>query len=100
MEIQQNEIVVFILMLGVLIFYVGTYAQSRRFPGWKLFLISFSILTAGFFFTNIEGVFYQILHLHGLAEASNILEHSCYVVSAIVLALWSRSVFGRRSDRS
>ncbi len=84
--VQQNEIILLLLGVGALIFLVGNRARLRRLPAVKTLRLGFYVLLVGWILTNLEAFL--------LADLLNVLEHGCYVVSAIVLAVWSWKVFG------
>jgi hypothetical protein len=78
--IFTNEVVMFILGLGVFWFVMTNRYKLKRIYAWKLFLSTFYFLMAGWFFTVIEG--FVLLHFF------NFLEHISYSVSAILMAIW------------
>jgi len=83
--IEQNEVVMLVLGLGVLIFVLGNYPQLKRFPCAKILVAGFAVLLAGWVLTVLEGFF-----LPGLL---NFLEHICYAISTVLLATWTWFVF-------
>ena len=90
--LYDNEVVMLILGSGVLYFVLYNYKQIKRIYEWKWLFSAFCFIMAGWFFTVIEGFF--------LARAFNILEHSSYMISAIILAVWCIKVsYGRKEDR-
>ena len=56
--IQQNEIVMLILGLGVLIFILGKRSQLKRFPSSKILVLGFLVLLAGWALTVMESFFW------------------------------------------
>lgn len=86
--IEQNEIIMLFLGIGVLVFIQFNMANLRHVPSFKMLLGSFGIMVAGFAFTVLEGVF--------LGRALNVLEHSCYLASALLLLAWCWLVFIRK----
>ena len=83
--IEQNEVVMLVLGIGVLIFILGNYSQLKRFPSAKILVVGFSVLLAGWVLTVLEG-----FYLPGLF---NFLEHICYAISTVLLATWTWIVF-------
>lgn len=83
--IEQNEVIMLVLGIGVLIFVLGNYSQLKRFPSAKILVVGFSVLSAGWVLTVLEGFF-----LTGLL---NFLEHICYAISTVLLATWTWIVF-------
>jgi len=83
--IEQNEVVMLVLGIGVLIFVLGNYPQLKRFPSAKILVVGFCVLLAGWVLTVMEG-----FYLPGIL---NYLEHICYAVSTVLLAAWTWIVF-------
>jgi hypothetical protein len=83
--IEQNEVVMLVLGIGVLFFVLGNYSQLKRFPSAKVLVVGFSVLLAGWILTVLEG-----FYLPGLF---NYMEHICYAVSTVLLAIWTWTVF-------
>jgi len=88
--IQENEIIVLFLALGVLIFILGSRQKFQRIPVSKIFVAGFYVLLAGWILTVLEGLFWQ--------ELLNILEHICYAASSVLMAVWCWKVFGSGKD--
>ncbi len=88
--IQQNELVTLILGLGVLAFFVLGRVRIRDLPGWRLLLLSFTVLCAGWALTVLEGFFWP--------DVLNSVEHICYAVSAILFALWCWRIFSDKGE--
>jgi len=78
--VQSNEIVMFIMGIGVLIFIMKNSEELVYIPHHKLLLRSFYVLLGAWFFTNIEALI--------ATQICNIAEHVCYVCSSILLTLW------------
>lgn len=88
--IQQNEIVMLIIGLGVLIFILGKRLQLKRFPSSNILVLGFYVLLAGWALTVIEGLFWGVLF--------NYLEHICYAIGSLLVAAWCWKVFGSRKE--
>lgn len=78
--IQENELVTLILALCVWGFFFVVRARITKLDGWKTFLLAFTAMTMGWTLTVLEGFCWP--------EALNFLEHACYAISSILLALW------------
>jgi len=87
-EIFENEIVMLLLGVGVLIFILGNRARLKRLAASKILIAGFYVLLAGWVLTVLEGFFWE--------GPLNYLEHLCYAVSAVFVAVWCCKVFGGR----
>ena len=88
--IQQNELVTLILGMGAMGFFVLGRVRIRELPSWRLFLLSFTALCAGWVLTVLEGFLWPV--------ALNLVEHTCYAVSSILFALWCWRIFSERRE--
>lgn len=88
--IQENELILLILAMGVLAFFVVGRVRIKELPGWRTFLMAFAVLTAGWALTILEGFFWT--------DTLNLLEHTCYAVSSILFAVWLWRVFADRGE--
>ncbi|MBW2365308.1 MAG: hypothetical protein JRF25_09650 [Deltaproteobacteria bacterium] len=86
--IQENELILLILGMGVFAFFVLGRVRIKELPGWRTFLLAFAVLMVGWVFTVLEGFFWP--------EVLNLLEHICYAVNSILLAVWCWRVFADR----
>jgi hypothetical protein len=84
--VQENEIVMLLLGVGVLIFTVNNRVRFKRLPEWKILTTAFYVLFGGWVLTVIEGFFWNALF--------NLFEHICYATSAVLMATWCWKVFG------
>lgn len=75
----ENEVVMFILGLGVLAFILGNRSRLKRFPAFNILIPAFYLLLAGWGFTILEGLFWH--------DFFNLLEHGCYAFSSILLTV-------------
>jgi len=89
--IQENEVILLLLGLGVLIFVLNNRLRLQRFPESKVLIAGFYMLMAGWVLTVLEGFL-----LEGLL---NFIEHMCYASSAVLVAAWCWKVFGREKGR-
>ena len=88
--VQENEIVMLILGLGVLVFVVANRTPLRRFQASGILMVGFYLLLAGWTLTVLEGFFWE-----GLL---NYFEHTCYAIGSVLVALWCWRVFGGRKE--
>ncbi len=85
--IQQNEVILLLLGIGVLIFLMANRGRLHRLPASRMILLAFYVLLGGWLLTNLEAFL--------LPELFNLIEHLCYAASGVLLAVWSWKVFGR-----
>lgn len=84
--LQENEIVMFLLGIGVFIFTLINQLKLKRLPEWKILISGFYFLIAGWTLTVLEGFFWK--------GTLNYLEHICYAVSSVLVAIWCWRAFG------
>ncbi len=82
---QENEVVMLLMAIGVLIFILFNRRQIMRIEAAGLLVTAFCILLVGYVFTVLEGFF--------LSALLNFLEHACYAGSSVLIALWCMKVF-------
>ncbi len=82
---QENEVVMLLMAIGVLIFILFNRRQIMRIEAAGLLVAAFCILVIGYVFTVLEGFFMEAL--------LNFLEHACYAGSSVLIALWCMKVF-------
>lgn len=85
-EIFENEVVMLLLGVGVLIFILGNRPRLKSLPASNILIAGFYVLLAGWTVTVIEGLFWE--------GVLNYIEHGCYAVSAVIVAVWCFKVFG------
>ena len=88
--LYENEVLMFLLGLGVLIFILGNRARLKSIPASKVLIAAFLFFFASWIFTILEGFF--------LEELLNYLDHICYAVGSVVVAVWCWKVFGRSKE--
>ena len=88
--IQENEIIMLLLGIGVLIFILGNRLKLKRLPSSSIFITGFCVLLLGWIMTVLESYFWK--------ELLNFFEHICYAASSVLVATWSWKVFGRREE--
>lgn len=89
--IPENEVVMLLLGLGVLLFVLGNRSNLRRVPSSGILLASFGAFLTGVVLTVIESFFWE--------DVLNVLEHLCYAISAMLIALWCWKTL-RRTGRA
>jgi len=87
---QTNEIVTLILAMAVWAFLIISRDKIRKLPNWKTFIASFAALSTGWVATLAEGWFWY--------EVLNLIEHICFAVSTILLAVWCWRIFTRTGE--
>lgn len=84
--IQENEIVMLLIGVGIFFFTLINRPRLRHIPSSKMLIFAFYVLLIGWVMTVLEGFFWK-----GLL---NILEHVCYASASVLLASWCWRVFG------
>jgi len=79
--IQQNELITFLVGLGVAIFIWLNRRRIVQIPGSSWLLLSYSALFMGWTLTLVEGFV--------LPDLINAIEHACYMASSVAAAVWS-----------
>ncbi len=85
--IQENEIIMAVLSLGVLMFICLNDTHLKRVEAFNFLFAGFCVFTAGWILTVLEGFFYE--------SFLNVLEHMSYAVGAILVAIWCWKVYGK-----
>ena len=93
--IYENEIIMLVLGLGVLVFVLLNYFHLKRIPLFGVLLAGFCLLVVGWALTVLEEFFVKDSFWN---SSLNFLEHLCYAVSGIVIAIWCWSAFGRAKE--
>ncbi len=83
--IQDNEVVMLLMAIGVLIFILVNRRLIMRIEAARVLVASFCVLLAAYVLTVLEGFF--------LEDLLNFLEHLCYAASSVLIALWCMKVF-------
>ena len=76
----ENETVMVILGAGVLVFILRTRPRFRHLRSWHLLVLAYCLILVGWCATLVE-------HVTG-SDFFNYLEHTAYVVGALIVALW------------
>jgi len=88
--VQENEIVMLLLGIGVLIFTLNNLSQLKLIPKWRILIWTFHIVLGGWLLTVLESFLWN--------ELLNFLEHTCYAVSSVLMAVWCWKVFGAEKE--
>jgi len=89
--IVENELMVLLQGIALLIFFLGGGTRIKQLMKWRVFLLAYGLLSAGWIFTVAEGlVFYTFC---------NFLEHVFYAAGSLTLAFWCRSVFRKEGEK-
>ena len=83
--IQVNEIVMLLLGCGGLLFIRANRPGLARIPSANILIAGYGVLFAGWTLTVLEGFFW--------GGALNYLEHICYALSSVLVALWCVQAF-------
>lgn len=88
--LQENEVLMFLIGLGVLVFILSNRSRLKAIPASKILFAGFLVLFTGWIVTNAE-------HLL-LPNILNYTEHICYAVSSVLVAAWCWKVFSRKGE--
>ena len=88
--IQENEVVMLVLGLGVLIFVLVNISQLKRIGSSATLILGFYFLLAGWVLTVLEGFWWR--------DLLNYLEHMFYTAGSISVAVWCWTVFGASKE--
>lgn len=86
---HANEIRL-VLGIGVLVFVSVNRSAVRRVPAWNLLLTAFGVLLVAWSVAVVEGYFWR--------ELLRVAKHTCYGVSAVLLAVWCWELLVRRRE--
>jgi hypothetical protein len=87
--IQQNELITFLVGLGVGFYILANYRRLRSIPNFRILLAAYMILLTGWALTILEGI--------ALPSLFNTMEHLSYATCSILIAVWCRMTF--KGDR-
>ncbi len=89
--IQDNEVVMLLMAIGVLIFIIVNRRLIMRIQAARVLIAAFCVLLAAYVLTVLKGFFLE--DLQPLGDLLNLLEHLCYAASSVLIALWCMKVF-------
>jgi len=101
MRIEEYEVVMLMLSVGVLIFGFVNLPRLRRVERGGFLVGTLAVFSAGVVLTVLESFFVgesptdQIIY-----QTINLFEHLAYLVSTAMLTLWCWWVFGTRKEAS
>ena len=76
--IQENEIIMLLLGIGVLIFILGNRLKLKRLPSSSILITGFCVLFVGWVMTVLESYPWK--------DFLNLFEHICYAASSMLVA--------------
>jgi hypothetical protein len=85
---QENEAITLLIGLGALLFTLIKRRELLSLQASGVLIAALSVLLAGWLFTVLEDVLWEWL--------LNPMEHLCYAVSSILMAVWCWVIFMRR----
>ena len=83
--IQQNEIVMLLLGVGVLIFTIRNRSGLKRLPAHRILMVAFYLLFATWVATVLEGFIWNTFF--------NLVEHAGLAASSVLTAIWCWKIF-------
>lgn len=84
-HIQQNEIVMLLLGLGVLIFTIRNRVDLKRLPSYGILMTAFYLLLITWVATVLEDFIWE--------PFLNLLEHAGLAASSVLTAVWCWKAF-------
>ncbi len=90
-EIHENEIVMLLIGVGVSVFIQGNQRRLKGLQVSKILVAGFCMMLGGWILTNLEGLFSEGTFWNNFL---NTLEHICYAIGSILVAVWCWKVFG------
>lgn len=88
--VQEDEIIMLVLGIGVLLFIIGNYARLKHYPSIHTLITGFCFSLLGWTLTVLEGFL--------LEETLNFAEHFSYLASAVCVALWMYKTLARSKE--
>jgi len=89
--IQQNEIIVLVLGIGVLIFVLNNRQKLLLVPASQILIWGFSLILAGWILTVMKGFFWK--------DFLKLAAHFCYAASSLLMTAWCWKVFKSGKDK-
>jgi len=87
----DHEIMVLLLASAVTVFVLRNRRQLSQLPVSPVIMGAFYVLLAGWILTVVEGFFWN--------QLLNVIEHLCYVASALLLFAWCCLATGKEEGR-
>ena len=88
--VHDNEVVMLALGIGVYFLILGYRRHLQRVVGWSTLFLAYHILLIAFVMTILEGFYW--------ARQLNIIEHLCYALSTILMAVWCWKFTASRTE--
>jgi hypothetical protein len=89
--LQENEVVMLILGVGVFLFIILNKVHIKKIISWKILFGGYCFLLSGWLFTVLEGFF--------LEQTLNFFEHICYLISLVMVVVWCwKSAFRTKEE--
>ena len=88
--IQENEVIMFLIGIGALLFEVWNRDQLNAIRNKKFLIMAFHFLVLAWLITILEGFIW--------GDTLNILEHFCYAVSGVLISIWTWKATRRREE--
>ena len=85
-EIFENEIVMLLIGVCVLIFILGNRRRLKSLPASNILIAGFFMMLGSWILTVLEGFFWESFLIY--------IEHACYAVGSVLVAVWCWKVFG------
>lgn len=86
--VHESEVLLFVLGSGLLIAILINLKGIAPLPHYRFLIAGYVALYFGWFFTILEGFL--------LPDILNGVEHVCYTLSMIFVAMWSTKMFLRK----
>jgi predicted ferric reductase len=86
--VQQREIIRLILGIGALVFVLLHRPELKKLPAWGTLLTAFSLVLLSWTVAALEDALWP--------KALKLIEHSCYALSSLILAMWCWRLFATR----
>jgi len=78
--LNENEVIILILGIGILSLVSVYRSKIKRMYAYEMMLLAYYLLIASWVFTVLEDVFFYAI--------MNLLEHICFLASALVMLVW------------
>ena len=89
--IQQNEIIVLLLGIGVLIFVLNNRKKFHLVPASRILISGFSLILAGWILAVLKGFFWK--------DFLKLAAHFCYAASSLLMTVWCWKAFKSGKDK-
>ncbi|HLO57206.1 MAG TPA: hypothetical protein VK179_00540 [Bacteroidales bacterium] len=90
--LNENEVVMLILGIGVLFLIIMNLDHIRKINSWVFLIASYCFLLTAWVFTVLEGFF--------LENLLNFSEHISYAVSSVLLLIWCHKATQKKKQEA